>query len=55
MYKITGSSSGIGAETARQLATQGCHLMLTGRDKQRLDAVAQECQILAVNKKTKVD
>lgn len=38
---ITGASSGLGAIFADQLAQRGHSLVLTGRDKARLDAVAQ--------------
>lgn len=37
---ITGASSGIGAALARYYAAQGCQLGLTGRDRPRLDALA---------------
>jgi short-subunit dehydrogenase len=40
---ITGSSSGIGAELARQYAAPGVTLWLTGRDAVRLSKVALEC------------
>jgi short-subunit dehydrogenase len=40
---ITGASSGIGAELARQLAAQGAWLVLTARRDHELDVVAQEC------------
>lgn len=39
---ITGASSGIGAATAREMAQAGARLVLAGRDRRRLDAVAAE-------------
>jgi short-subunit dehydrogenase len=41
---ITGASSGIGAEFARQLARRGYSLLLTARRKEKLEALAQEIQ-----------
>ena len=45
---ITGASSGIGAalalEYAREYAGQGVRLALSGRDGERLEAVAQQCR-----------
>lgn len=41
---ITGASSGIGAELARQFAEKGTKLALAARDAQRLEAVATECR-----------
>lgn len=40
---ITGSSSGIGAETAEFFAKNGCSVVLTGRNKTALDAVKAKC------------
>jgi NAD(P)-dependent dehydrogenase (short-subunit alcohol dehydrogenase family) len=37
---VTGSTSGIGAATARTLAEDGFHIVVTGRNKARGDAVA---------------
>ncbi len=43
---ITGASSGIGAELARQCAAQRARLVLAARDLTRLEAVADECRAL---------
>jgi short-subunit dehydrogenase len=45
---ITGASSGIGAELARQLAAQGHHLVLAARSAAPLQALADEVKGLAV-------
>ena len=41
---ITGASSGIGAELARQFATAGARLALSARSGERLEQVAGECR-----------
>ena len=33
---VTGASSGLGEEFARQLAHRGCNLVLTGRSREKL-------------------
>jgi NAD(P)-dependent dehydrogenase (short-subunit alcohol dehydrogenase family) len=40
---VTGGSSGIGAATARALRSAGARVALTGRDRDRLEAVARQC------------
>lgn len=44
---VTGSTSGIGAATARTLATQGWRVIVTGRDADRGAAVVSEIDALA--------
>ncbi|RPI86262.1 MAG: SDR family NAD(P)-dependent oxidoreductase, partial [Planctomycetaceae bacterium] len=42
---ITGGSSGIGAEFARQLASRGMHVILVARREQRMRELADELQV----------
>lgn len=42
---ITGASSGLGAEYARQLAARGDALVLVARDKQALEMLAEELRV----------
>jgi len=38
---VTGASGGLGAETARALASRGARVILAARDREKLDAVAE--------------
>ncbi|MGW4247129.1 short-chain dehydrogenase/reductase [Nocardia sp. NPDC004722] len=39
---VTGASAGIGAQIARTLAAEGCHVHLAARSKERLDELGEE-------------
>jgi len=51
---ITGASSGLGEEFARQYATSGISLYLTGRDSERLQQIATFCRNKGANVTEKV-
>ena len=42
VFLITGASTGIGAETARQAAEAGYRLVLAARSEDKLQTLAQE-------------
>lgn len=49
---ITGSSDGIGRSIARRLAKEEFHLILCGRDKERLQEVKEACEKLGAKVET---
>ncbi|HEX9569159.1 MAG TPA: SDR family NAD(P)-dependent oxidoreductase [Rhodospirillales bacterium] len=51
---ITGASSGIGEALARRYAGPGRFLALSGRDRRRLDAVAEACRAKGANVEGKI-
>ena len=46
---VTGGSSGIGLETARQLRLRGAQVAICGRDRQKLERAAGEIGALAIH------
>jgi len=52
---ITGASSGLGAELAKQLASMGVELILSGRSVHKLEIVASECRTLRCRQERKQD
>ena len=44
---VTGSNSGIGAETVRLLSYLGAQVVVTGRNRTRVEEVANQCKQLA--------
>ena len=46
---ITGGSSGIGKATAKLLISQGAIVAITGRDKKKLEKVAQEIKAIPIH------
>ncbi len=46
---ITGASRGIGEAVAYRLADEGCNLLLTARNLERLEQVAGRCRLSGVN------
>lgn len=47
---ITGASSGIGAETAKEFSKLGAKIVITGRNKDNLAKVAEECKEVSPDK-----
>ena len=45
---VTGSSSGIGAACARELAAEGVDVVIHGRNRERAEAIATDCAALGV-------
>jgi NAD(P)-dependent dehydrogenase (short-subunit alcohol dehydrogenase family) len=46
---VTGGSSGIGKATAQSLRAQGAHVLITGRDAARLDAIEDNIETLQID------
>lgn len=46
---VTGASSGLGLEMARQLASQGCHVVICARGEEQLEQAGQELASLGTD------
>lgn len=46
---VTGGSRGIGAETCRALAANGCRVAVNGRDPEAIDRVVGQCRALGAD------
>jgi NAD(P)-dependent dehydrogenase (short-subunit alcohol dehydrogenase family) len=51
VFMVTGATAGIGKFTAEQLATQGCTVLVHGRNPRKIDRTVKELQALAPNAK----
>lgn len=45
---VTGGNSGIGYATARELKSQGAHVIITGRDSDKVQTAAQELDVRGI-------
>lgn len=48
VFIVTGGSAGIGKATAKMLAEKGGKVLITGRNKEKLESVAKEIGAIAV-------
>ena len=46
---ITGGSSGIGLETAKQVASLGAHVVIFARNQEKLETARQEIESMKIN------
>lgn len=47
---VTGSSSGIGLATVKQLADRGYRVAIVGTNKEKVDQAAEECRLASPHK-----